>query len=216
MLGKSAFNMKQSTLKQLMKSSKDGLPLTIQCQPSINLSSPASVAAQRHHHTGLGAIAKHHMDGFAKLDHNPLELHNGGRLSSEFVQSPETPKSTISEASMGYHSLSHSMPSEVTNGITVTGMMELTGPDSTTGQHGLNREQSQTLSVGEREKKDVLNVLSENSCVSNMNGHQLKFNTPRDTLPGGSNKSNYQNRPANLYSPRRHTTSHPSRSGDGE
>lgn len=205
--------MKPSTLKQLLKSSKDGLTLTIQQQPGINLSSLASMSSHRTHHTSLTGFGMSSTQDFVELEHKPLALHSGVRLSNEFVQSPGTPKSTISESSMGYHSLTHSMPSDISNGVTLTGPADLVGPDSTTGQHGLNREQTQGVAIGEREKH-TKKVLSDSSCILSP---QLRSNTLSGPLPSGFNKSSYRTRPADFYSPRRHTTSsYSSRNGAGK
>lgn len=203
--------MKPSTLKQLLKSSKDGLALTIQRQPGINLASLALMSTQRTCNT---SITKTMMHDLVELDHRPLVLHSGMRLSNEFVQSPGTPKSTISESSMGYHSLTHSMPSDISNGITLTGPVELVGPDSTTGQRGLNREQTQALLIGER-GKHTKKDLSDNACILKSSIPQLRSNTVSGPLCIGFNKSSYRNRPADFHSPRRHTTSYPSRNGAG-
>lgn len=206
--------MKPSTLKQMLKSSKDGLSLTIQCQSGINLPS-ASMSTNKTRQTSLTGIGKC-MKQETDLEHRPLVHHNGVRLSNEFVQSPETPKSTISESSVGYYSLSHSVPSDGSNGIAVmNGPLELVGPDSTTGQRGLNREQTHVSSVSER-VKHAKKDLSESACILDSSVPRPRVSTLGDPLPGGLNKCSYRNRPADFYSSRRHnTSSYPSRNGAG-
>ena len=197
--------MKPSTLKQMLKSSKDGLMLTIQCQPGI-LTSTSKSTTHKTCYTGVPGTGKSPMKDSAEL---------GARLSNEFVHSPGTPKSTISETSVGYHSLTHSMPSDISNGVlTVMGPMELVGPDSTTGHHGLNTGQAQVLNIGERDKR-IKKVLSDKVCIFDSSVPQIRFDTLGDPLPGVLNKGNYRNRPADFNSSRRHTVASRSRNGAG-
>ena len=202
--------MKSSVLKQLLKSCKDGLTLTIQRQPGIN---PASLSPSNLQHATCQAGLNGTTNGHSPTCGPSLEskaglLHPMSRPAIEFVQSPGTPKSNVSEMSMGYHSLTHSVPSEVSNGIAHLGQPELSGAEST----GLHlRGQTQALNIPERDgfarhrPADGLSFTSP----------QMRSHTLSGPPQGGLNKSSYRSRPADFYSPRRNTTNSYSRSGLG-
>ena len=128
--GKSAFNLKSSALKQLLKSSKDGLSLTIQrpadlsytCTPTLAMPHPHPSGSQSGVHANPRASHLQAVVATSNPENVPILLHPGARCNGEPMQSPSTPKSNLSENSVGYHSLSHSVPSDISNGITNLGM----------------------------------------------------------------------------------------------
>ena len=191
--------MKPSSLKQLLKSCKDGVTLTVQRQPGINLSSFSSTSIPRPRKTSLGSRSQRDIIG-----HDSLPLQNGGkpmqpqRLSSELVPSPGTPKSTISESSAGYHSLTHSMPSELSNNNIMP--VKPFGLDSRTGHASPEQEQIHF----ENRRPRYLSDSSSASCEPT--SPHYKMRSMSSNVVSGLNRSSYRNRPADYYPPRRHTS----------
>ncbi len=207
--------MKSSTLKQLLKSSKDGLTLTIQRQSGISHTPSPSPSSHRPHHQhahhhGYGGVTNEHALLPSGHDSKPMFLHPGTRSNGDVVQSPGTPKSNVSETSMGYHSLTHSVPEDISNGINHS---ELIGADSATGQ--LSREQTHSLTVPDR--TDGFTRHRRADGYGYTSPQPLRSQTFSGPPPGGLSKSSYRTRPADFYPPRRNTTSnaYSSRNGTG-
>ena len=197
--------MKPSVLKQLLKSCKDGVTLTIQRPAGINLPSIASMSSHKTRQTSL--TVRETSEVYS------LSLQNGSkqsqRHSNEFVQSPGTPKSIISESSAGYHSLNHSMPSDLSSTLIPV------GPDSKTGQVGSGDENGSMS----RQRRQFSKYLSDSACFQDQNSFQFRTGSmgQSGTLPS-LNRTTYRNRPADFYPPRRNTTSSsfPSRASSGK
>lgn len=190
--------MKPSSFKQLLKSCKDGITLVIQRQSGINFMLPGSVP--NNHQNGLtrGKLIR----DLSIMEHGSLSLTNGSlkplqspRYSSEFVSSPGTPRSNISETSAGYYSLTHSVPSELSN--------TQGGPDLKTGQMHLESPQQGVL----EHRKMMTKHLSEGSCVPEFISPRYRAVSIGGGLPSsGFSKGGYRGRPSDFHSPRRSTT----------
>ena len=134
-MGKSAVNMKQSHFKQVIKSCKDGLSLTIQRQQGstkdTSKPAPSSTTKPR-----LSSVNKYRPN--TRNSSNRLSLvqqqRTSGEVAQQNFQAPGTPGSTVSENSAGYHSLTHSMPSVASNVLS---------PDMKTGQTSLTEHEGE-------------------------------------------------------------------------
>lgn len=207
--GKSAFNMKPSALKQLLKSCKDGLYLTVQRQPGINLTSLASIPGYRGRQ-GSGAKL---LRDLQETSSSAVSLNSAQRstqpqrLSSEFsAQSPGTPKSSISESSAGYHSLTHSVPPSESSNTLIPTPNE---PDSKTGQHESEQDQDLPHSAPPVDRRQqVMPFLSEGVALQESGaGHSSRLGSTGGAASNSISRSSYRNRPCDFYSPRRHTMS---------
>ena len=204
--GKSAFNMKPSTLKQLLKSCKDGVSLTIQRQPGINLTSLVSTRTRQSGSSSRLKRETHDTTSSSSLmalgGTRSVQSH---RLSSDFVQSPGTPKSSISESSAGYHSLAHSIPPSDASSTLASGGGSSGGPDSKTGQMGPDMDQTRT---GTSERRQVSRHLSDadSGALSGPSSHH-RPGSVGGASSNGFSRCSYRSRPADYYSPRRATMS---------
>lgn len=227
--GKSAFNMKPSALKQILKSCKDGLALTIQHQPGLNLTSLVSTATLRARQTSSAGKPKHRGTGedlpslFNGTNRsNQSQQQQSTHLLSDLVQSPGTPKSSISESSAGYHSLAHSIaPSEPSN-------VGVGAQDSKTGQIGPERDCDATCFTSSTSlERRPIGRCSEGGPGdlgvalpgSHAHYHHLRPGPggAASSSSNGFSRSSYRSRPADYYSPRRSTTTaaYPVRQGQG-
>lgn len=204
--GKSAFNMKPSTLKQLLKSCKDGVSLTVQRQPGINLTSLVSTRTRQ-----TGSAGRLKRDTHDTTSSGSLVALSGTRsaqshhLSSDFIQSPGTPKSSISESSAGYHSLAHSIPPSEASSTLASGGGSAggSGPDSKTGQLGPDVD-SRTGTV---ERRQVSRFLSDADSGALPAPSSHRPGSVGGASSNGFSRCTYRSRPADYYSPRRSTTS---------
>lgn len=237
--------MKPSSLKQLLKSCKDGLYLTIQRQPGINLTSLVSIPGYRGKQTCPSSARllrdlQETTSASLPLTAGTRPLQSQAEIStstSTNTTSPGTPKSSISESSAGYHSLTHSMPPSESSNTLIGPSSEAPPPtpseeeEVVEGEEGggggvVMRGRSLTLPVpgvgsggeGRREMEG-----GERERVSGGGKYQFDEGptTPKEGYAshrmgggggggaGGSgfSKSSYRNRPSDFYSPRRHTAS---------
>ena len=108
----------------------------------VNLKSSRPMNLLRHQHTKLQVFV-----------HSP---HTLSQTITPHASHTGTPGSTVSETSAGYHSLTHSMPSILSNTLSPVGG----GPDPRSGQTGLEpvqpdpRAQSQLATYEEEENEE--------------------------------------------------------------
>jgi hypothetical protein len=183
--------MKQSHFKQVIKSCKDGLSLTIQ-RPSGSSSTnkdPTSSSAHLRSSSSSSSTPsanKCQSNSKSSSSSNQCSLIQQQRFSGEVAQQPQpqqlqqhnnyqapgTPGSTVSETSAGYHSLTHSMPSVASNVLS---------PDMKTGQTSLTeREGEEYHRAREREEGQQQQpqpgggVSCENQRTSSLSSHHLR------------------------------------------
>ena len=197
--------MKPSALKQLLKSCKDGVTLTVQRQPGINLTSLASTPLYRSRQssgTSLGSKGRR-----GELQERSGSV--GHRQSSDLTQSPGTPKSSISECSAGYHSLAHSVPpSESSNTL-----IPVVGPDSETGQIGPELDDAAHShlphgpgGVVERRRNISMPKQASAGSLPSSSSHPHRPGSVGGASYNGLSRSSYRNRPSDFYLPKRSST----------
>lgn len=188
--------MKQSHFKQIIKSCKDGLSLTIQ-RPSGSSANkdPTSSSSSSHLRSSslstLSSSGNKSRSNSKSSSSNRCSLIQQQRSSGEIsqqqqqqhnnFQAPGTPGSTVSETSAGYHSLTHSMPSVASNVLS---------PDMKTGQTSLTeREGEEYHRAREREEGQQPGggVSCENHTqrTSSLSSHHLR--TSRGELAAATN-----------------------------
>ena len=211
--------MKPSALKQLLKSCKDGVTLTVQRQPGINLTSLASTPLYRSRQSSGTSLGSKGRRGELQENSPHLQLNGGGRSgsvghrqSSDLTQSPGTPKSSISECSAGYHSLAHSVPpSESSNTL-----IPVVGPDSETGQIGPELDDAAHSHLpltphgpgGVVERRRNLSKQKQASAGSlpSSSSHPHRPGSVGGASYNGLSRSSYRNRPSDFYLPKRSST----------
>ena len=188
--------MKQSHLKQVIKSCKDGLSLTVQRPPGSTKDS-----TQTSTNTRSSSVNKYRPN--SRNTSNRLSLvqqqRSSGDVSQAHLQAPGTPGSTISETSAGYHSLTHSMPSVASNVLS---------PDMKTGQTSLTERE------GEEYQEERT---SESQPPRNLRGSRGELADPAVSQPSrirtgsggssttnnhGTGRSSFRTRPRELYTRR--------------
>ena len=188
-MGKSSANMKPSHLKQILKSCKGGVAMTIhrsveqqlQCGKKMQDNSPTASSSE---------LSR---EGSSKRSSDSSRLKPLSELSQSY-QAPGTPGSTMSESSAGYHS-SHSIPSVFSTTVSPV------GPEIKTGQTNV------TMSLG-RDSPRIPSA-SSHSQHSGYETDQTTFDSssllPYRTSSSGSTslpRSGYYSRhtPGSLYS----------------
>lgn len=219
--------MKQSHFKQIIKSCKDGLSLTIQ-QPSGSSNSNKDPTSSANLRSSSTSSANNYRSN-SKSSPNRCSLVQQQRSSGEIsqqqqqqhFQAPGTPGSTISETSAGYHSLTHSMPSVASNVLS---------PDMKTGQTSLTEregeeyhrareeqpgacESQRTSSLSSHHLRDSRGELVANPAAS-LSSNRLRTASAGSTgvINHGINRSSFNSRPRDLY-PRRNMTLYSQRQG---
>ena len=238
-MGKSSVNMKQSHFKQIIKSCKDGLSLTIQ-RPSgyNNSSSSKDPPSSAHLRSSSTSSANKYRSSNSKNSPNRCSLVQQQRLSGgevsqqqpqhqqqqqQHFQAPGTPGSTISETSAGYHSLTHSMPSVASNVLS---------PDMKTGQTSLTEREGEEYHRAQEEQPGRAGESQQRP--SSLSSHHIRTSrgelaaNPTTSLSSsrirtasagsagivnhGINRSSFNSRPRDLY-PRRNMTLYSQRQG---
>ena len=198
-MGKSAINMKHSHFRQIIKSCKDGLSLTIQ-RPAgstkdrdndISKSTPSSNAR-------TSSANKYRVN--SRGSSNRLSLIQQQRLSGDLnqpnFQAPGTPGSTVSETSAGYHSLTHSMPSVASNVLS---------PDMKTGQTCLTEHKGEEYQ--EERPRDTHHLRGSRGELGDTNtALPSRVRTGSAGSSGvtnhGAGRSSLRSRPRDLYTRR--------------
>ena len=201
--------MKPSALKQLLKSCKDGLLLTIQRQPGINLTSFASIPGYRSRQNSSLKLMRDLQETSTCMS---LQSSGGARSAQSqrvsngecTVQSPGTPKSSISESSAGYHSLTHSVPPSKNSNTLLHTPNE---PDSKTGQHGPEQELAFAVSTSSDQRPSVQYQAEGMIPVESDTSHSHGVGPTGVGTGNAISRSSYRNRPCDFYTPRRHTMS---------
>ena len=221
--------MKQSHFKQIIKSCKDGLSLTIQ-RPSgsTNTNNKDPTSSTNLCSSSTSSANKYRSN--SKSSPNRCSLVQQQRSSGEIsqqqqqqqhFQAPGTPGSTISETSAGYHSLTHSMPSVASNVLS---------PDMKTGQTSLTEregeeyhrareeqpgacESQRTSSLSSHHLRDSRGELAANPSAS-LSSNRLRTASAGSAgvINHGINRSSFNSRPRDLY-PRRNMTLYSQRQG---
>ena len=215
--------MKQSHFKQIIKSCKDGLSLTIQRSPgsSNNNKDPTSSANLRSSSTSSANKYRSNSKSSPNRCSLVQQQRSSGEISQPQQQAPGTPGSTISETSAGYHSLTHSMPSVASNVLS---------PDMKTGQTSLTEregeeyhrareeqpgtcESQRTSSLSSHHLRDSRGELAANPAAS-LSSTRLRTASAGSTgvINHGINRSSFNSRPRDLY-PRRNMTLYSQRQG---
>lgn len=230
--------MKQSHFKQIIKSCKDGLSLTIQQPSGSGSANSGSSSKDPTSSTNLRSSSTSSVNKYrsnSKSSSNRCSLVQQQRTSGEMSQQPHqqqqpqqhfqapgTPGSTISETSAGYHSLTHSMPSVASNVLSPdmkTGQTSLTEREgeeyhrAREEQPGACERQQRPSSLSSHHLRDSRGELAANPSAS------LSSNRLRTASAGsagvvnhGINRSSFHSRPRDLY-PRRNMTLYSQRQG---
>ena len=218
--------MKQSHFKQIIKSCKDGLSLTIQ-RPSgsANSSNKDPTSSTNLRSSPTSSANKYRSN--SKSSSNRCSLTQQQRSSGEIstqqqqqhFQVPGTPGSTISETSAGYHSLTHSMPSVASNVLS---------PDMKTGQTSLMEREGEEYHRTREEQPGVCESHRTSSLSHHLRDSRGELADPTTSLSSsrlrtasagstgvinhGINRSSFNSRPRDLY-PRRNMTLYSQRQG---
>ena len=194
--------MKNSHFKQVIKSCKDGLSLTIQ-RPAGSVTKDLTKSSSS---TSTRSLSISKYAPSTRNSSNRLSLtqqnKSSGELSQQHVQAPGTPGSTISETSAGYHSLTHSMPSVASNVLP---------PDMKTGQTSLiehEGEEYEEERLTETQRPHHLHS-SRDELPNPVTTLSPRFRTNSVGSAGlinhGQGRSSSRARPRDIY-PRRNTT----------
>ena len=196
-MGKSAVNMKSSHLKQLLKSCKDGLTLTIQHTSNVTTSSkssPPSVRTRNSHQ--LTMPLQPTATGVGRTNRS---TQSNARSSNEFHQGyqvPGTPGSTMSGSSAGYYSLTHSMPSMLSNVLS---------PDpKTTPQATVVTERGvvdRTLAQPTATPFDQPTSIAATNGYDSLLARYRSGSSSSASLSGAGTRSSFRSRPLDIYPP---------------
>ena len=210
--------MKQSHFKQIIKSCKDGLSLTVQRSSgsSANKDPTSSTSSSTHFRSSSSSTSSSSTNksrpNSKSSSSNRCSLVQQQRSSGEIsqqqlqqqqqqhnnFQAPGTPGSTVSETSAGYHSLTHSMPSVASNVLS---------PDMKTGQTSLTEREGEEYHRA-REREEGQQPGGGASCeshtprTSSLSSHHLR--TSRGELAAAASANPP---PASLSSNRLRTAS---------
>ena len=211
--------MKQSHFKQIIKSCKDGLSLTIQRPPGSNNKDHTSSANLRSSSSSSSSSTNKYRPN-SRSSSNRCSLiqqqRSSGEIPQQHLQAPGTPGSTISETSAGYHSLTHSMPSVASN---------MLSPDMKTGQTSLTEREGEEYHREERPGT----CESQQGSSHHLRGSRGELADPAASLSSsrlrtasagstgvtnhGINRSSFRSRPRDLYTRGRNTMMYSQRHG---
>ena len=195
--------MKQSHFKQITKSCKDGLSLTIQKQPGADKEHTKPTSSSNPHPSSANRYRVNSRGSSSRTSLVQQQRTSQGETNQQPYQAPGTPGSTISETSAGYHSLTHSMPSVASNVLS---------PDMKTGQTTLTEREGEEYKEERRGDQQPSHQLrgSRGELADTATSMSSRIRTGSASSPGlvnyvGTGRSSLRSRPRELYT-RRNTT----------
>ena len=215
--------MKLSHFKQVIKSCKDGLSLTVQRPTGSNYGKDPTTTSSADL-CSSASTNKHRPNSRSSSNRGSLvqQQRSSGEVSQQqqlqHFQAPGTPGSTVSETSAGYHSLTHSMPSVASNVLS---------PDMKTGQTTLTEREREEYQ--HREEQPCATSESQQPLSHHLRGSRGELTTDlpaslsssrlrtasagsAGVISHGINRSSFHSRPRELY-PRRNMTLYSQRHG---